>query len=230
VRSQPCLGSALIEPFMIFYRPRLENTIRGVALRAVHLAPPLTDANAVHEIGEVPRRCLAAVHGILQERINELTQDLEGLKREVATARAEVNSANEERRATQHRLDVCARDAEQARQQATQAAIDAAAATAKAATELQLTQRRLEQVQAELAAASITLPPLIDLEGDPGVPLGDAAFDAVTLHDGIVEVHRLGQPIPLGDATTDSLAQATALATALLAVHAAGTARSADDD
>jgi hypothetical protein len=73
---------------------------------------------------------------------------------------------------------------------------------------------------ARLEAAQVTLPALTDIDGDPGVLLGEGTFEAVIVHNGVVEVHRHGQPIPLGDAS-HSRAHAIALGAALLAAGAA---------
>ncbi|HUR04192.1 MAG TPA: hypothetical protein VM347_16725 [Nonomuraea sp.] len=143
--------------------------------------------------------------------------------------RAELAAERQRFGAERDRLQA---QAEQARQAQTEADTAATRAITQAETRLQVITADLQQVRGQLAAtqaaAGLALPPLIDVDGDPGVLLGDGTFDTVTLHNGVVEVHRDGQPIALGDPATTK-AQARTLGVGLLATAAHAPTQEGDD-
>ncbi|SEU36309.1 hypothetical protein [Nonomuraea wenchangensis] len=87
-----------------------------------------------------------------------------------------------------------------------------------------MTERELQTLRHQLAAAQaatgLIVPPLADVDGQPGVRLPGCAFHAVTLHDGIVMLHHNDSAIALADAQ-QSPTQARTLSAALQAVTAA---------
>ncbi|MCP2356974.1 hypothetical protein HD597_003994 [Nonomuraea thailandensis] len=85
-----------------------------------------------------------------------------------------------------------------------------------AARELRTLRRQLAAAQ---AATGMVVPALADVDGRPGVRLPADTIDAVTVQDGVVQLHHADRAIPLGDAS-QSPAQARALSAALQAVTA----------
>ncbi|MFI6990570.1 hypothetical protein [Nonomuraea wenchangensis] len=97
-----------------------------------------------------------------------------------------------------------------------------------------MTERELQTLRHQLAAAQaatgLIVPPLTDVDGQPGVRLPGCAFHAVTLHavtlhavtlhDGIVMLHHNDSAIALADAQ-QSPTQARTLSAALQSVTAA---------
>ncbi|MEV0629513.1 hypothetical protein [Nonomuraea wenchangensis] len=102
-----------------------------------------------------------------------------------------------------------------------------------------MTERELQTLRHQLAAAQaatgLVVPPLTDVDGQPGVRLPGCAFHAVTLHavtlhavtlhavtlhDGIVMLHHNDSAIALAD-VQQSPTQARTLSAALQSVTAA---------
>ncbi|MFG1616182.1 Chromosome partition protein Smc [Nonomuraea coxensis DSM 45129] len=132
-------------------------------------------------------------------------------------ARAETRAARDTLAEAQRRFE---EERDRLRAQHDQARLDRATAE----TRLEMTERELQTLRRQLAAAQATtgliVPPLADVDGQPGVRLPGCAFHAVTLHDGIVMLHHNDSAIALADAQ-QSPTQARTLSAALQAVTAA---------
>ncbi|MDX3108837.1 hypothetical protein PW035_49040, partial [Nonomuraea angiospora] len=130
--------------------------------------------------------------------------------------RAEVRGARDTLAEAQCRFE---EERDRLRAQYDQARLDRATAE----TRLDMAERELRTLRRQLAAAQaatgLVVPALADVDGRPGVRLPGGAIDAVTLQDGVVQLHHADCAILLGDAS-QSPAQARALSAALHAVTA----------
>ncbi|MFK4040018.1 hypothetical protein ACI2LC_29820 [Nonomuraea wenchangensis] len=129
-------------------------------------------------------------------------------------ARAETRAARDTLAEAQRRFE---EERDRLRAQHDQARLDRATAE----TRLEMTERELQTLRHQLAAAQaatgLIVPPLADVDGQPGVRLSGGTIEAVTLQDGVVLLHHADSTVPLGDASR-SPAHARALSAALQAV------------
>ncbi|MER7364006.1 hypothetical protein [Nonomuraea wenchangensis] len=157
----------------------------------------------------------------LTDNLEQTTAHLATTRRHLQQAETATEQAQAETRAARDTLAEAQRRFEQERDrlrtQHDQARLDQATAE----TRLEMTERELQTLRHQLAAAQaatgLVVPPLADVDGQPGVRLPSGTIDAVTLQDGVVLLHHADNAIPLGDAA-QSPAHARALSAALQAV------------
>ncbi len=160
----------------------------------------------------------------LTDTLEQTTAHLATTRRHLQQAETATEQARAETRAARDTLAEARRRFEEERDrlrtQHDQARLDQATAE----TRLEMTERELQTLRHQLAAAQaatgLIVPPLADVDGQPGVRLPGCAFHAVTLHDGIVMLHHNDSAIALADAQ-QSPTQARTLSAALQAVTAA---------
>ena len=157
----------------------------------------------------------------LTDNLEQTTAHLATTRRHLQQAETATEQARAETRAARDTLAEAQRRFEEERDrlrtQHDQARLDQATAE----TRLEMTERELQTLRRQLAAAQaatgLIVPPLTDVEGQPGVRLPGGTIEAVTLQDGVVLLHHADNAIPLGDAS-QSPAHARALSAALQAV------------
>ncbi|MGN9846680.1 hypothetical protein ACTMTI_52130 [Nonomuraea sp. H19] len=159
----------------------------------------------------------------LNEHLEQNSAHLATTREQLDQATTSTEQARAETRAVRDDLAECQRRFEEERDRLQAEREQARLGQATAATRLEMAERELQTLRRQLAAAQaatgLVVPPLADVDGRPGVRLPGGAFDAVTLQDGVVTLHRDNSAIPLGDAP-HSPVQARALSAALQAVIA----------
>ncbi|QFY09345.1 hypothetical protein GBF35_24245 [Nonomuraea phyllanthi] len=159
----------------------------------------------------------------LQEHLEQAAAHLTTTRQQLHEATTAAEEARAETRAVRGDLAGQQRRFDEQRDQLQTQRDEARLSQATAEARLEMAERELQTLRRQLAAAQaatgLVVPPLADVDGRPGVRLPGGAFDAVTLQDGVVTLHRDDSAIPLGD-TSQSPAQARALSAALQAVTA----------
>ncbi|MEV4549085.1 hypothetical protein [Nonomuraea wenchangensis] len=157
----------------------------------------------------------------LNDNLEQTAAHLATTRRQLQQADTATEQARAETRAARDTLADSRRRFEEERDrlraQHDQARLDRATAE----TRLEMTERELQTLRHQLAAAQaatgLIVPPLADVDGQPGVRLSGGTIEAVTLQDGVVLLHHADSTVPLGDASR-SPAHARALSAALQAV------------
>ncbi|MFF4197950.1 hypothetical protein [Nonomuraea sp. NPDC001831] len=191
------------------------------------------DLSRVTALAEQRGAALAERDGQLHQAradLHRLNEQLEQAGEHLATARQQFDQATTaaeqaraETRAVREDLDSRQRRFEDERERLQAQRDQARLEQATAETRLEMAERELQTLRHQLAAAQaatgMVVPSLTDVDGRPGVWLPGGAFDAVTLQEGVVTLHRGDGTIALGEAA-QSPAQARALSAALQAVTA----------